>query len=348
MPNLKSMASGDLTITLSRVGSFRAGRHGDAAMRKLLTFLIALGAVVFAVISPVSSTSVLMLAAPQSSSSCTPGTQATNFLARTSGLNTTETNAYCNLINGLVSDGIITGAMNGANSGSGACGSILDALYILATNNTTTAALNLCGTSYSLIPSSTAPTFAPDRGYTGNGTSSFLNTGFAPGVGSPNYTQNSASIGAYDLTSSTVVSSTATIIGASFNGQSYIQPLTTSSAMSADVNTTTFALGGPNTNRQGAWIVTRTSSSTISLYGPQGSSTPLNTVTTGDTSAAGPTTPVLFYILAIGGSGGGAGSKWTTDQISAAFIGGALTGTQAAAINNRINTYMKALGVNIY
>jgi hypothetical protein len=29
MPNRKSMASGDLTITLIRVGSFRAGRHGD-------------------------------------------------------------------------------------------------------------------------------------------------------------------------------------------------------------------------------------------------------------------------------------------------------------------------------
>ena len=34
MPHPKSMASGDLMITLSRVGSFRAGR-------KLLTFLIA-------------------------------------------------------------------------------------------------------------------------------------------------------------------------------------------------------------------------------------------------------------------------------------------------------------------
>jgi len=54
MPNPKSMASGDLTITLSRVGSFRAGRHGDA-MRKLLTFLIALATTVFAVVSPVSA-----------------------------------------------------------------------------------------------------------------------------------------------------------------------------------------------------------------------------------------------------------------------------------------------------
>jgi hypothetical protein len=54
MPNLKSMASGDLTITLCRVGSFRAGRHGDQ-MRKLLTFLIALGAVAFGVCSPASA-----------------------------------------------------------------------------------------------------------------------------------------------------------------------------------------------------------------------------------------------------------------------------------------------------
>jgi hypothetical protein len=29
MSKSKSMASGDLTITLFRVGSFRAGRHGD-------------------------------------------------------------------------------------------------------------------------------------------------------------------------------------------------------------------------------------------------------------------------------------------------------------------------------
>jgi hypothetical protein len=41
-------------------------------------------------------------------------------------------------------------------------------------------------------------------------------------------------------------------------------------------------------------------------------------------------------------------SGFTTDQIAAAFIGGGLTGIQAAAINNRINAYMAALGVNIY
>jgi hypothetical protein len=271
-------------------------------------------------------------------------TQATNFLARTSGLSGTETSAYTTMICGLVTDGIITGTMNGPNSGSGACGSLLDALYILATNNTTTAALNLCGTSYSLIAVN-SPTFTADTGYAGNGTSSFLNTQFVPqSATTPNYTTNAASIGAYDRTSSTVVSSSATIMGISNGAQTYIQPLTTASAMSADVNTTTFPSGAPNTNRQGAWIVTRTNSTTVSIY-KNGSATPLNTVTT-DTAVAPFVNAIDFTILAQGITG--SAQKFTTDQISAAFIGGALTGTQAAAINNRINAYMAALGVNIY
>jgi hypothetical protein len=46
--NSQSMASGDLMITLSRVGSFRAGRHGRLTMRKLLTLWIALAAIALA------------------------------------------------------------------------------------------------------------------------------------------------------------------------------------------------------------------------------------------------------------------------------------------------------------
>src|SRR5450432_1150166 len=107
----------------------------ETTMRKLLTFLIALGAVVGVTANSLAQMMTTGVGSTKLSvaPTCTPGTQATNFLARTSGLNATETYAYCVMINGLVSDGIITGTMNGANSGSGACGSLLDALYILAT-----------------------------------------------------------------------------------------------------------------------------------------------------------------------------------------------------------------------
>jgi hypothetical protein len=42
------------------------------------------------------------------------------------------------------------------------------------------------------------------------------------------------------------------------------------------------------------------------------------------------------------------GSGFTTRQVSAAWIGGGLTGAQYLALANRINAYLTALGVNVY
>src|SRR5882672_2331491 len=107
--------------------------------------------------------------------------QTTAFLARTSGLSGTETAAYKVLINGLVADGVF---------------SLLDALYIFATNTTTTANLNLISTSFGLT-GATPPTFTVDQGYTGNGTTQFLDTGYVSSTAGLNLTQNNASIGTY-------------------------------------------------------------------------------------------------------------------------------------------------------
>src|SRR6266567_9562171 len=75
------------------------------------------------------------------SSSCVPGTPATNFLARTSSLSQAETDATCFLINDLVTAGAITGTLSGARG----CGTVLENFYFLATKNKTTAFLNICG-----------------------------------------------------------------------------------------------------------------------------------------------------------------------------------------------------------
>jgi hypothetical protein len=275
-------------------------------------------------------------------------TQATNFLARTSGLSGTETSAYTTMICGLVSDGIITGTMNGSGSGSGACGSLLDALYILATNNATTASLNLCGTSYSLIAVN-SPTFAVDQGYTGVGgfgcnlsNCALLNTQFNPGTATtPNYSQNSASFGAYDTTSSTAAN-VAVIIGTrASSNQNYFQIQSSAGTFGAEITGDSFTLTGSNSNHQGAYVLSRTGAATTALY-KNGSAT-LGTGTSASTAIGSSN---VFTILAFGPPSGPADG--TTDQISAAFIGGALTSSQAFAINNRINAYMKALGVNIY
>src|SRR6266404_3514163 len=95
-------------------------------------------------ISPTSNTPLIALAI-WTSGTTVPGScaQSTAFLARTSGLDTTHTNAYNSLICGLVTNGVF---------------SKFDFLYIYATQNSTTALLNLISTSFNSTVHG-APTF---------------------------------------------------------------------------------------------------------------------------------------------------------------------------------------------
>src|SRR5712671_3147809 len=149
--------------------------------------------------------------------------QTTAFLARTSGLSLTESTAYRNLINGMVSDGTFQ---------------LLDIFYILATNTTTTAALNLCGTSFSLVTHGSL-TFTADIGYTGDGSTGYLDTQLAPSAG-VNFTQNSGSIGAYVQTNRTTAD-TSVIVGSSVIGSfAFLALMNTGSVVSYNVNDNVF------------------------------------------------------------------------------------------------------------
>lgn len=251
--------------------------------------------------------------------------QSSAFLARTSGLSLAQKQAYDTMITGMVSDGTWT---------------LLDALYIFATNNTTTAALNLVSTSFTITPHGTL-TFTAGHGWAGDGSTGYLDTTFNPSTApSPKFSPNSASIGVYDQTSP----------GSSNSGGMGITDGT---------NLTRFALGGAGAsaawieiessnpislavgNNRNAWVVTRTAQFVQSAY-RNGSSTALGT-NAGD-SQSNPS--LSFYIGAVNTSGSPA--LFGTDQLSAAFIGGGLTGAQSVLINNRINAFMTAFGVNVY
>jgi hypothetical protein len=228
----------------------------EPTMRKLLTFLIALGAVAFGVCSPAAAQGQPILGFPpgmfdnvaaRAAGAAPVGcSQAATFLARTSGLSGTETAAYTTMICGMVSDGTW---------------SLLDALYIFATNNTTTANLNLVSASFGITQVGTV-TFA-DTGYTGDGSTGALNTGFVPASGI-NYLQNSASIGVYILTSRTGTSGNVTEIGSN-NGNG---------SVSSIGNVLSFPLYGVNdgtngysiSTTRGSFIATRLTSSTSSMY----------------------------------------------------------------------------------
>ena len=126
---------------------------------------------------------------PASSGSCTA---ATNYLARTSGGNEGGNSAnITTLICGLVTDGVITGNLSGAAG----CGSYLNGLYILAQQNASDAVLNLCGTSFTVSPSTA--TFTAYQGYSAFPTNG-VDTGFNPTSSSGSlFTQNNATMGAW-------------------------------------------------------------------------------------------------------------------------------------------------------
>jgi hypothetical protein len=254
----------------------------------------------------------------------TPGPAAAAFLTRTSGLSTRERNAYITLINGLVADGIF---------------SLLDLLYILATNNTTTAALNLVSSSFSLVTNGSL-TFTPDVGYTGDGSTGYLNTQLAPSAATQ-FTQNSGSIGAYIQTNQTTADASVIMGSALIGSYAYMSPMNTGSVFTFNVNDNVFT-GPANTTSKGAWTASRTSSSQIDLY-KNGSTTPFGT-NAAATSVAPSTVPWALFAL----NTNGVISNFSAYQASAFFAGGGLTSAQAVSVNNRINAYMAALGANVY
>jgi len=239
--------------------------------------------------------------------------QATTFLARTSGLSGTQTSAYTALICGMVTDGTW---------------SVMDGLYVFATNSTTTANLNLVSTSYGLIQSGTV-SFSANNGYTGDGSTGQFVSGFIPATAGGNWSLNSASIGACVLSSRANSFSYPSIGGFAHYDYSFILP------GYAGASGTQFALNGDtqtlaSSNSQGAWTYSKTSSS-------QGY-TSINGSTTSVTPAVAIITNSQLYVLSNGNG------SYSIDQIAYVFFGGGLTPTQITAVYNRLHTYLSTVG----
>ena len=128
-------------------------------------------------------------------------TQSGNFLNRvaavtgvgspTYGLTTTERNAYDTMITGIVS------VLGGSTSSS--TWPIFDAFYILATTSVGVAALNLIGSSYSIVTHG-SPSFAQDHGYTGIA-AAYLDTQLIPvNTGATKFVEDDCSVWVWTLT----------------------------------------------------------------------------------------------------------------------------------------------------
>lgn len=249
--------------------------------------------------------------------------QATAFIARESGSQTNNA-PITTLICGMVTDGTF---------------SLLDGLYIFATDSTTDAKLNLISASFTGTITPTL-TFTPNVGWAGDDVSGFLDTGFNPSTATtPHYTQNSASYGAYVLTSR-ADSNSFMDFGASnttFTAFTFLNIFSAAGTMQYNLNSAgadTFATA----NAQGSWLSNRTAAAAAALF-HNGASV----VTTTDATTAN--IDEDLFVFAANFDGAPTGSQ---DQLSAAWWGAGMTPTQALAVQSRLNAYMTTLGINKY
>ena len=258
--------------------------------------------------------------------------QSASFIARTSGLSANEITGYQNAICYWVAQGVYSN---------------IDAAYILATNNTTTAVLNLVTSgTFDGVLTIGGGTFTVDRGITGDGSSTVISTGFTPSTSGGNYggNINTGFLGAYDRTSDATGDVKADIGTSSGGDYAYIMPLASGSTYSS-INAPLFTDNATNTNTQGNYIVFRTGASSTTFRKNEG---PLTPVTNTTTVTAFPTNPICILGIGAGGGCGGA-VAFTTRQVAAAIIGGGLTTTaQADAIAHGFNLYMTSVGANVY
>lgn len=218
----------------------------------------------------------------------------------------------------------------------------LDALYLLAAADAQAARLNWCGANYN-ISAVNGPSFTTDRGYTGNGSSAYLETGFNPNTASgAKYSRDSAHIALWDRTNR-AASSTSIEMGL-LNGisfQTHINARWTGNIGLSRVNQAVSGQLGPSVaSSSGCYIATRTGSGAQALY-KDGNLLVSNTTASVALSLANDS----FVILAAKPAGGSPSSN-TSDQLAYASIGGGLADADQLALYGAINTYLTAIGAN--
>lgn len=296
-------------------------------MMKFVRF-IALGFLLFVAALPTHKASAQFGACLPAFCASTPITGCTEgnaFIARTSGLDALHINAYQDFICGLVADGIF---------------SKFDIIYIFATQDSTTAGLNLVSTSYPAIVHG-VPAFVADRGYTGVSGSAtiYIDTGFNPTIAaSPKYVLNSAHISGWSLTN---VQSGDALLGAFDAGPSnhtYILPWFTGTGLTyfrVNLASSTSDVGPPTGDSRGHFLATRSAVNTELGY-INGVNAPVSgTVTSGLTNNN-------LYVLGTNNNGTPSGAAF---QETMASVGSDLNATNELNFYNRLRTYMTTVGV---
>jgi len=217
----------------------------------------------------------------------------------------------------------------------------LDVLWMLAAHDAQAGRLNWKAPASFALTAVNSPTFTADRGYQGDGSTSYLNTGWNPATNGVNYTLNSACTGVYHNTTGGAGNDAHVSMGSSdLTNASFIVAHAGSSGniMRVRVNTATSYNGTATiTTRVGLTVADRSSSILTTLYRDA-----VAVDTTSNASSAIASQPVYLLTLNVAGSPGA--TNYTTARLATAFNGASLTTTQHTALHAINNAYLNSMG----
>ncbi len=205
-----------------------------------------------------------------------------------------------------------------------------DFFYLFAVNTAAQAAINLCNPGVLTATPTNSPGFLAYRGIQSNGTTSYYDTGFNPTTAvSPKFTQNSASMGVFSLSSGV---KTTFEMG---NTRSSIRILSNSSLASAipNMSSTTNITTASDGQQSASW--SRTASNAWQFYS---NGAPLGAAQTGVSTSM---TNSNFWC---GGSNLTV-PVYSTRRLAYCHSGAALSAIQIQTIYNATIQYLAAVGV---
>lgn len=205
----------------------------------------------------------------------------------------------------------------------------LDAAGILRAHDAQAARLELKNPGTRTLTAVNSPTFTTDRGYAGNGTTSYLSTGFIPSTHGVNLTLNSASLGCYVSAGNTTGDNNAYLLGTT--GLRFLPRRATGDTFRSNINGSGLSDFAAQSTRLGLWAVNRSGASAVQGYrngASQGSDT--------DASVALDTTEL--FICAWNNAGSRAGTA--NNEIGFWFVGGSLTAGEHATLDTLWDAYV--------
>ena len=204
----------------------------------------------------------------------------------------------------------------------------LDALYLLAAHHEQAARLNWVSAAHTMTAVN-SPTFTVDRGFNGNGTTSYMNTTFDPGAAAgAKFVRDSAFLGIWSLTDS---SNAINDIG-NWNGAwgAAVQARIAGNRFSVAANSGVLTADTSLTS-VGFFAWSRTNATTVDKYFN-------DSLVRRETSASSPVNTLPFYLGALNQNG--APQQVNTRQYACAVAGGALTQIEQAVLYTALRSYL--------